>query len=74
MILAVIRRESGVADVLSGETLELVPEFLCVAVERKVEKKLGDALVNPLHEQACKGSKWLDSNSKKCSIYTYNVK
>ena len=54
MILAVIRRESGVADALLGETLELVPEFLCVAVETKVEKKLGDALVNPLREQARK--------------------
>jgi hypothetical protein len=52
MILAVIMRESGVADVLSGETLELVPEFLCVAVETKAEKKLGEALVNPLREQA----------------------
>lgn len=54
MILAVIRRESGVADALSGETLELVPEFLCVAVETKAEKKLGDALVNTLCEQARK--------------------
>lgn len=53
MILAVIRRENGVAE-LSGETLELVADFLCVAVETKAEKKLSDALVNPLREQARK--------------------
>jgi len=38
MILAVIRRESGVADVLSGEIVELLPEYLCVAAETKAEK------------------------------------
>jgi len=51
MILAVIQRESGVADVLSGEHLELCPEFLCVASETKEEKALGNALLASLRQQ-----------------------
>ena len=48
MILAVIQRESGVADVFSGEHLELCPEFTCVVSETKEEKMLGNALLASL--------------------------
>jgi hypothetical protein len=54
MILAVMQRENGVADVLSGERLELCPEFLCIASETKEEKKLGNALLAPLRQQSHK--------------------
>lgn len=45
MILVVIKRKTGVADVLSDEHLELGSEFLCVVSETKKEKKLGIALL-----------------------------
>ena len=48
MILVVIQRKTGVADVLSDERLELGPEFLCVVSETKEEKKLGIALLTSL--------------------------
>ena len=50
MILVVIQRKTGVADVLSDEHLELGPEFLCVVSETKEEKKLGIALLASLHQ------------------------
>ncbi len=50
MILAVIRRENGVADVLSDERLELCPEFLGVVSETREEKKLGNALLASLRQ------------------------
>jgi hypothetical protein len=50
MILVVIQRKTGVADVLSDECLELGPEFLCVVSETKEEKKLGIALLTSLHQ------------------------
>lgn len=48
MILAVIQRKSGVADVLADERLELSSEFLCIVSETKEEKKLGNALIASL--------------------------
>jgi len=54
MILAVIQRETSVADVLSDECLELGPEFLCVVSETKEEKRLGTALLTSLCQQAGK--------------------
>ena len=48
MILVVIHRKAGVADVLSDENLELSSEFLCVVSETKEEKRLGNALLTSL--------------------------
>ncbi len=50
MILAVIQRENGVADVLSDECLELCLEFLGVVSETREEKKLGNALLASLRQ------------------------
>jgi len=50
MILVVIKRKTGVADVLSDEYLELGSESLCVVSETKEEKKLGIALLAALHQ------------------------
>lgn len=51
MILAVIRRETGVADVLSEERLELCSEFLCAVFETKEEKKASHALLASLRHK-----------------------
>lgn len=50
MILVVIHRKAGVADVLSDENLELSSEFLCVVSETKEEKRLGNALLTSLRQ------------------------
>jgi len=49
----VIRAES-VVDNLTGETLELEPEDLCVVLEMKEDKKQNESVMTALCEQACK--------------------
>ena len=54
ILLAVVEKGDGVADTLTGETLELDPNSLCVAVETNGDKKLNGNLMNKLREIARK--------------------
>ena len=54
IILAVVTRAEGVVDNLTGETLELEPEDLCVVLETKKDKKQNESVMTALHKQACK--------------------
>ena len=54
IILVVIKKANGAADILTGEQLELGPDSLCLAIETNEEKKLNTNLKNSLCENACK--------------------
>ena len=52
IILAVVEKVDGAADMLTGEQFELGPDSLCLAFETNEEKKLNANLMNSLREQA----------------------
>jgi hypothetical protein len=54
VILAVVKRVDGAADTLTGEQLELNPDSLCIAFEKKEDKKLNNNLMDSLREHARK--------------------
>lgn len=54
IILAVVEKEDGAPDILTGERLELGPESLCLVSETSEEKKLNATLMNSLREDARK--------------------
>lgn len=54
MILAVVKRTAGAADILTGEQLKLDASHLCVGTEMKDEKNQNDSLMLALREQARK--------------------
>jgi len=54
ILLAVVKKVDGAADMLTGEQLELGPDSLCVAVEMDEVKKLNANLMNSLRENARK--------------------
>jgi hypothetical protein len=50
IILAVVNRTKGSADILTGEQLLLPPNVLCKSIETKKERTINDALMAPLRE------------------------
>ena len=48
IILAVVEKVDGAADMLTGEQLKLHPDSLCVAFEENEDKKLNANLMNSL--------------------------
>lgn len=48
IILAIIQRVEGSADIVTDERLELAPEYLCTVLETKQEKDLNKDLMKPL--------------------------
>lgn len=54
VILAVVKKMDGAADILTGEQLELGPDSLCLAFETSDDKKLNVNLMNSLRENARK--------------------
>ena len=54
IILAVVKKVDGAADILTEEQLELGPDSLCLASEMNENKKLNVNLMNSLHENARK--------------------
>ena len=54
IILAVVEKVDGAADMLTGEQLEFHPDSLCVAFEENEDKKLNANLMNSLRENAHK--------------------
>ena len=54
MILAVVKRTAGAADILTREQLKLDASHLCVSTEMKDKKTRNDSLMLALHEQARK--------------------
>jgi hypothetical protein len=50
----VVTRAEGLVDTLTGETLELEAEDLCVGSETKEEKQRNQLIMMALREQACK--------------------
>ena len=54
ILLAVVKREAGAADTLTGEQVELSPDSVCVAIETNEEKKLNANLMISLREKARK--------------------
>ena len=54
IILAVIKKVDGAADILTGEQLELGPDLFCVAFETNKDKKLNANLMNSLRDNARK--------------------
>ena len=54
IILAVVKKVDGAADILTGEQLELGPDSLCVAFEINEDKKLNANLMNSLRDNARK--------------------
>jgi hypothetical protein len=54
VILAVVKKVDGAADILTGEQLELGPDSLCQASETNEDKKLNVNLMNSLRENARK--------------------
>jgi hypothetical protein len=54
IILAVVEKVDGAPDILTGEQFELGPDSLCLAFEKKEEKKLNENLMNSLRENARK--------------------
>jgi len=60
LILAVVNREAGKMDSLTGERLELDVTCLCLCDELKDDKKLNSSLMDMLREEARKiRAKWL---------------
>jgi hypothetical protein len=54
IILAVVKRVNGAADILTGEQLKLDPDSLCLAFKMTKDKKLNANLMNSLCENARK--------------------
>ena len=54
IILAVVKKVDGAADILTGEQLVLGPDLLCVAFETNEDKKLNANLMNSLRDNARK--------------------
>ena len=54
IILAVVGKVDGAANMLTGEELELGPDSLCVAFETTEERKLNAHLMDSLRENAHK--------------------
>ena len=54
ILLAVVNKVDGAADMLTGEQLKLGPDSLCIAVETNEDKKLNANLMNALRENAHK--------------------
>ena len=54
VILAVVKRVDGTADILTGEQLELDPDSLHLAFEMSEDKKFNANLMNSLCENAAK--------------------
>ena len=54
IILAVVEKVDGAPDILTGEQFELGPDSLCLAFEKKEEKKLNENLMSSLRENARK--------------------
>jgi hypothetical protein len=54
ILLAVVKKVEGAADILTGEQLELGRDSLCLAYETNEDKKLNANLMNSLRENARK--------------------
>jgi hypothetical protein len=54
ILLAVIKKVDGAADMLTGEQFELGPDSLCPAVETSEDKKLNENLMSSLRTNAYK--------------------
>jgi hypothetical protein len=54
VILAVVKREAGQVDTLTGERLEMDVSYLCVSEESKEDKKRNSSLMTALREDARK--------------------
>ena len=54
ILMAVVNKVDGAADMLTGEQLKLGPDSLCIAVETNEDKKLNANLMNSLQENARK--------------------
>ena len=54
ILLAVVNKVEGAADMLTGEQFELGPDSLCIAVETNEDRKLNVNLMNSLRENARK--------------------
>lgn len=54
IILAVVTRAEGVVDNLTGETLELGNEHLCIVPETKEDRKRNESVMTALREKARK--------------------
>jgi hypothetical protein len=54
VLLAVVKKEDGAADTLTGEQVELGPDSLCIAIETNEERKLNANLMISLRENARK--------------------
>ena len=54
ILLAVVNKVEGAADMLTGEQFELGPDSLCIAIEMNEDRKLNANLMNSLRENACK--------------------
>ena len=54
ILLAVINKVEGAADMLTGEQFKLGPDSLCKAIETNEDRKLNANLMNSLQENAHK--------------------
>ena len=54
ILLAVVNKVEGTADMLTGEQFELGLDSLCIAVETNEDRKLNANLMNLLRENAHK--------------------
>ena len=54
ILLAVVNKVIGVADMLTGEQFKLTPDSLCIAIEMNEDRKLNANLMNSLRKNACK--------------------
>jgi hypothetical protein len=54
ILLAVVKKVDGAADLLTGEQFELGSDSLCLAFETNEDKKLNSNLMNSLREIARK--------------------
>jgi hypothetical protein len=54
ILLAVIKKVDGAADMLKGEQFELGPDVLCLAIETSEDKKLNANLMSLLRTNAHK--------------------
>jgi hypothetical protein len=54
IILAVVKKADGAADMLTGEQFELRPDSLCLAIQTSEDKKRNENLMNSLREDARK--------------------
>ena len=54
ILLAVINKVEGTADMLTEEQFKLGPDSLCIAIEMNEDRKLNANLMNSIQENACK--------------------